>query len=260
MIDHVALYATDLEGSRRFYERALEPLGYAVSAEMEGFVGFAHEGSLRLVLRTGKEASTTGHVAFQADERPTVDGFHAAATSAGGTDEGAPGVREHYHASYYAAFVAELRTMGLLTLARQRGYPPPPAASAGRLPAVLPTTSQAPRHHSIALSIRCAWCVASECQAAWVRLFSSAMRRAVRSSLLISLILRSVSLSAVTCSTRSVGRPYTRFVHSWIARSASASFPCLMIASSRASILRRCLSPSRLRDFRRVPRLYRRAL
>jgi catechol 2,3-dioxygenase-like lactoylglutathione lyase family enzyme len=107
MIDHVALYVTDLEGSRRFYERALEPLGYAVSAEMEGFVGFAHEGSLRLALRTGKEASTTGHVAFQADDRPTVDAFHAAATSAGGTDEGAPGVRENYHASYYAAFVAD---------------------------------------------------------------------------------------------------------------------------------------------------------
>jgi catechol 2,3-dioxygenase-like lactoylglutathione lyase family enzyme len=50
MIDHVALYVTDLEGSRRFDERALEPLGYAVSAEMEGFVGFAHEGFLRLAL------------------------------------------------------------------------------------------------------------------------------------------------------------------------------------------------------------------
>jgi catechol 2,3-dioxygenase-like lactoylglutathione lyase family enzyme len=62
---------------------------------------------------SGKEPNTTAHVAFQADDRATVDAFHAAATSAGGTDEGAPDVREHYHPcehyhpSYYAAFVAD---------------------------------------------------------------------------------------------------------------------------------------------------------
>jgi catechol 2,3-dioxygenase-like lactoylglutathione lyase family enzyme len=107
MIDHVALYVTDFDRSRRFYEKALEPLGYAVAVEGEGFVGFAHEGALQLALRTGEAPSTTAHVAFQADDRPTVDAFHAAATSAGGTDEGAPGVREQYHASYYAAFVSD---------------------------------------------------------------------------------------------------------------------------------------------------------
>ena len=107
MIDHVALYVTDVDRSRRFYEQALEPLGYAVELEMEGFVGFAHEGSLQFAVRSGKEANTTAHVAFQAGDRSGVDAFHAAATSAGGTDQGAPGVREHYHPSYYAAFVAD---------------------------------------------------------------------------------------------------------------------------------------------------------
>jgi catechol 2,3-dioxygenase-like lactoylglutathione lyase family enzyme len=107
MIDHVALYVTDIDRSRHFYEQALEPLGYTVALETGGFVGFAHEGSLQFAVRSGKEATTTAHVAFQAGDRSVVDAFHAAATSAGGTDQGAPGVREHYHPSYYAAFVTD---------------------------------------------------------------------------------------------------------------------------------------------------------
>jgi catechol 2,3-dioxygenase-like lactoylglutathione lyase family enzyme len=105
MIDHVALYVTDLERSRRFYEQALEPIGYGVVMEMEGFVAIGSEGYPRLGLRTGKDASTTAHVAFQTDDRAAVDAFHTAAMGAGGVEEGAPGVREHYHPTYYAAYV-----------------------------------------------------------------------------------------------------------------------------------------------------------
>ena len=107
MIDHVALYVTDVGRSRRFYEQALAPLGYAVAIETEESVGFAHEGSLQFVVRSGNEANTSAHVAFQAEDRSAVDAFHAAATSAGGKEAGAPGVREHYHPSYYAAFVSD---------------------------------------------------------------------------------------------------------------------------------------------------------
>lgn len=107
MIDHLALYVTDLDRSRSFYERALVPLGYRVAMEMEGFVAFGPKGEMRFALRTGKDASTTAHFAFQAEDRATVDAFHAAAIGAGGTDEGQPGVREHYHPNYYAAFVAD---------------------------------------------------------------------------------------------------------------------------------------------------------
>ena len=39
-------------------------------------------------------------------DRAAVDAFHAAALLAGGTDNGAPGLRA-YHASYYAAFVID---------------------------------------------------------------------------------------------------------------------------------------------------------
>ncbi len=51
---------------------------------------------------------TTGtHVAFAATDRRTVDAFHRAALAAGGTDNGAPGVRPQYHPDYYGAFVLD---------------------------------------------------------------------------------------------------------------------------------------------------------
>jgi catechol 2,3-dioxygenase-like lactoylglutathione lyase family enzyme len=56
------------------------------------------------------ETATVGngvHVAFKADNRAAVDAFHAAALAAGGTDEGAPGLRPHYHEHYYGAYVRD---------------------------------------------------------------------------------------------------------------------------------------------------------
>jgi len=47
------------------------------------------------------------HVCFLAPDRDAVHKFHAAALSAGGKDDGAPGLRTHYHASYYAAFILD---------------------------------------------------------------------------------------------------------------------------------------------------------
>ena len=105
MIDHVAFYVSDLDASRRFYEQALAPLGYSLAFETEGMVAFGLEGYPRLAVRVGKDPSTTGHVAIEAENRETVDSFFAAAIGAGGTDNGAPGLREHYHPTYYAAFV-----------------------------------------------------------------------------------------------------------------------------------------------------------
>ena len=53
------------------------------------------------------EPGRTVHIAFHAAERAGVDAFHAAALAAGGTDNGAPGVRAHYHPTYYAAYVLD---------------------------------------------------------------------------------------------------------------------------------------------------------
>jgi catechol 2,3-dioxygenase-like lactoylglutathione lyase family enzyme len=122
MIDHMGVTVRDLQVSKAFYDAALAPLGLAVvmsvTAEQTG--GSAHFGygatASRPDLQVGKPnfwisegQAPTGamHVALRAVDRAQVDAFHAAALAAGGTDNGAPGVRPHYHPNYYAAFVLD---------------------------------------------------------------------------------------------------------------------------------------------------------
>ena len=47
------------------------------------------------------------HVAFSSPDRASVDAFHRAALAAGGTDNGAPGLRPIYHPAYYGGFVLD---------------------------------------------------------------------------------------------------------------------------------------------------------
>ncbi len=107
MIDHVKLFATDPARSRAFYERALMPLGYRVMMEpVPGVVGF---GATRpdFWIAPAESAPTLCHLAFRVDSEGEVDAFHAAALAAGGTDNGEPGLRPHYHQNYYGAFVLD---------------------------------------------------------------------------------------------------------------------------------------------------------
>jgi len=113
MIDHTGIIASDPARSRRFYEGALAPLGYAqlmeVPREFTGgivVVGYGVAPKPDFWLREGKPTDKT-HIAFRAETRKDVDAFHAAALAAGGTDNGPPGVRPHYHANYYGAFVLD---------------------------------------------------------------------------------------------------------------------------------------------------------
>ena len=105
MIDHVTANVTDLQGAKSFYASALAPLGYSLQAEFEGAIGFGSgEGIPDFWLGAREERGAT-HFAFTAKDRATVDAFHQAAVAAGGNDNGGPGVRPHYHETYYAAFV-----------------------------------------------------------------------------------------------------------------------------------------------------------
>jgi catechol 2,3-dioxygenase-like lactoylglutathione lyase family enzyme len=47
------------------------------------------------------------HIAIAAKDRATVDAFYQAALAAGARDNGAPGIRAHYHPNYYGAFVLD---------------------------------------------------------------------------------------------------------------------------------------------------------
>jgi catechol 2,3-dioxygenase-like lactoylglutathione lyase family enzyme len=105
-IDHTAVYVTDLDRSKSFYADALKPLGYSLQFEMGEFLGFG-DGQMPNFGVVRRDPVGDGHVAFSASDRATVDAFHQAAIAAGGTDNGAPGLREHYHPTYYAAYVRD---------------------------------------------------------------------------------------------------------------------------------------------------------
>jgi catechol 2,3-dioxygenase-like lactoylglutathione lyase family enzyme len=106
MIDHVTLRVSDFPRSKRFYEAALAPLGYKLLFEFGGeAAGF---GVQRPDFWIGASpAPGASHVCFAATSRAQVDAFHKAALAAGGRDNGAPGLRPHYHPSYYGAFVVD---------------------------------------------------------------------------------------------------------------------------------------------------------
>jgi catechol 2,3-dioxygenase-like lactoylglutathione lyase family enzyme len=123
VIDHLGIGVADLARSTEFYLSALEPLGYGIVMEVSAAesghgtaLGFGVPGGKPEDFQSGKPSFWIGeggalkppiHVAFVARTREAVDAFHRAALAAGGKDNGAPGLRPHYHANYYAAFVLD---------------------------------------------------------------------------------------------------------------------------------------------------------
>lgn len=105
---------SDAVRSRHFYEQALAPLGYRVLMEIPKehtggavVLGLGVPPKPDFWLHGGTPQQPPLHIAFRADSRAAVDAFYAAAMAAGGTDNGAPGLRPHYHANYYGAFVRD---------------------------------------------------------------------------------------------------------------------------------------------------------
>ena len=106
MFDHVVFGVSDYAASKAFFLKALEPLGLAVV--LEGPLGVELSpkgGKSSLCLFQTEEKPARLHLASSAGNRQQVDAFYRAALAAGGRDNGAPGLRPHYHANYYAAFV-----------------------------------------------------------------------------------------------------------------------------------------------------------
>jgi catechol 2,3-dioxygenase-like lactoylglutathione lyase family enzyme len=105
MFDHIGIGVSDLESSKRFFLQALEPLGVGVVMEFPEAVGLGPPGKPAFWLSPASGQSTRLHLAFAAESRSQVDEFYRRAIAAGAKDNGAPGLRPHYHANYYAAFV-----------------------------------------------------------------------------------------------------------------------------------------------------------
>jgi catechol 2,3-dioxygenase-like lactoylglutathione lyase family enzyme len=109
MLDHMGFGVSDYGRSKAFYAQALAPLGISLLMEpIAEVAGFGAGGKPFFWIDSrGEPVRGHLHVAFAAGDRATVDAFHAAALAAGGTDNGAPGVRAIYHPNYYGAYVLD---------------------------------------------------------------------------------------------------------------------------------------------------------
>ena len=106
MIDHFILPVSDLESSRRFYERVLAPLGLRSLPQEGAAVGFGIDTWAFGIVSTAPPFPRL-HVAFRARSRDAVNQFFQVATAAGAKPNGPPGIRPAYDPAYYAAFVID---------------------------------------------------------------------------------------------------------------------------------------------------------
>ncbi|KAH6640388.1 Glyoxalase/Bleomycin resistance protein/Dihydroxybiphenyl dioxygenase [Chaetomium tenue] len=139
-LGHISIGVRDYTVSKAFYTAALAPLGLKLVYDSEAptptspntnttttptltdttppptkkvrTLGYGRDSQHEIlnIFEFGADASPPGpgfHLAFDAPSRMAVVEFHAQATGAGGEDNGLPGVRRHYGASYFAAFVVD---------------------------------------------------------------------------------------------------------------------------------------------------------
>jgi catechol 2,3-dioxygenase-like lactoylglutathione lyase family enzyme len=113
MLDHAGFPVSDYARSKAFYLQALAPLGYALVMEVQQHendapaAGFGANGKPDLWIGGEGGLQRPIHIAIAAQDRAAVDAFYRATIAAGGKDNGAPGLRPHYHPNYYAAFVLD---------------------------------------------------------------------------------------------------------------------------------------------------------
>jgi catechol 2,3-dioxygenase-like lactoylglutathione lyase family enzyme len=109
MLDHVSIAVTDLPRAARFYDAVMAALGQPCVWREERAIGYGlRDAGSYLTIRLGTaSADAACHWAFRAPGRGAVRAFHDAGLAAGGHDDGAPGLRAHYHPNYYAAFLRD---------------------------------------------------------------------------------------------------------------------------------------------------------
>ena len=112
MIDHVSIAVRDLKAAARFYEPLLATLGMTKLGDWpDAAVGYGKKYPEFWINRRKDMAPVAAdsgvHICLRAPSVQAVDAFHAAALAAGGSSDGAPGLRAHYHENYYAAFIRD---------------------------------------------------------------------------------------------------------------------------------------------------------
>ena len=115
MLDHVSITVSDLDRAARFYDAVMAALRVPCVRRSEAMLGYGirnraeDDGHTYLAIYAsgGPVQADRRHWCFRAPDRAAVDAFHAAGLAHGGADDGAPGLRPHYHEHYYAAFLLD---------------------------------------------------------------------------------------------------------------------------------------------------------
>jgi catechol 2,3-dioxygenase-like lactoylglutathione lyase family enzyme len=114
MFSHFTLGSNDLEKAWAFYDAVGAPLGLARLNTYPEAAGYGPKGGrpqLWVLRPLDKQPASVGNgitIGLDAPNRAAVDAAYAAAMVKGAKDEGAPGLRPHYHPNYYGAYVRDL--------------------------------------------------------------------------------------------------------------------------------------------------------
>jgi catechol 2,3-dioxygenase-like lactoylglutathione lyase family enzyme len=111
MIDHVSIGARNIAASKRFYDAALQALGYQCLSDSPESLGYGAKSPALWLSATDRpvpaDSGSGLHFCFSAPSRKSVDAFHAAGLACGGRDNGPPGLRRDYGGGYYAAYLID---------------------------------------------------------------------------------------------------------------------------------------------------------
>ena len=113
MFSHIYTGVTDFPRAFAFYEAITKDLGLQLRFHQaeQAWAGWQLPEGGRPLFVIGKPFNGESHqagngqmVAFLAQSRAAVRQVHATALAHGGTCEGAPGLRLHYHPNYFGAY------------------------------------------------------------------------------------------------------------------------------------------------------------
>lgn len=109
MFSHAMVGCNNIASAKQFYDAVMQAISIPIITHTDDFIAFGKPDQPRFWITRpiDEEPASVGNgsmVAFLADSRSAVDAAHAAAMTNGGSDEGTPGLRPHYHENYYGAY------------------------------------------------------------------------------------------------------------------------------------------------------------
>lgn len=110
IFDHLSIGVRDIDAAKRFYDAALAPLGIIRLYEGADYAAYGRNGKDDFNIHQGGEGwcpDPKVHIAFEAPSRDVVERFYRGGIGAGGSDDGAPAIRDEYAEDYFAAFLKD---------------------------------------------------------------------------------------------------------------------------------------------------------